>query len=66
MSMLGSFWQLATSIGLTANVHYCQIIPAAQFSHRQELATATQEAVSRALGLDVMAAETVAQVLRGV
>ena len=66
MSMLGSFWQLATSIGLTANVHYCPIIPAAQFTHRQELATATQEAVSRALGLDVMAAETVAQVLRGV
>jgi 1-acyl-sn-glycerol-3-phosphate acyltransferase len=66
MSMLGSFWQLASSIGLTANVHYCPIIPAAQFRGRQELAIATQDAISRALGLEVTAAETVAQVRHGV
>ena len=65
-SLLGSFWLLASNIGLTANVHFCPIIPAAQYTQRQELAKATQEAVARALGQDVMSAETSEQMRRAV
>lgn len=65
-SLFGSFWQLASSIGLTANLHYCPIIPAAQYADRTALTKATEEAVSRALGKKVIPAEVQAQVLRGV
>ena len=65
-SLVGSFWLLASNIGLTANVHYCPVIPAAQYTQRQVLAETTQDAIARALGLDVMSAETHAQMQRGV
>jgi 1-acyl-sn-glycerol-3-phosphate acyltransferase len=65
-TLMQSLWQITTSGGVVAHARYGAIIPAAQCTSRQALAKASQEAVSRLLGLNVMSEEVHAQVQRGV
>ena len=65
-SLLRSFWDLTCSFGVCACVRFAEPINGANFATRQELASATQAAIGRILGLEVVQPEVQAQVLTGV
>lgn len=62
-SLLTSFWWLASSGGIVANVLFAPMIPAAQFTSRQLLAHAVQNAVAQVTGQAVEHTDALSKVL---